>query len=465
MYFDAKKIVIGTAVAMAVCSAGVTTAVQADAEKYDAKSVSISTKVDDFINTTNGDPVSELLVTPDPLSITENIAKAAEVDAATATDATATDATATDASLTDATRYPQFQDRAVATTDGNLNIRAEESTDSEIVGTIARGGVMLVKEIGDEWTYVASGSCYGYVKNEFLAYGDAAGDFEEQNNIEKVATINTATLKVRETADDSSDVLTLVPEGESYTVLSRGDNWTEILIDDSMQGFVKNEYVDLEYSPARAVSVAEQEAIDAKLAEEAAAKAAAEEASNNSNKDTNDNSNNNTNSNTNSNTNNNTSNPNNNISNTNNNTNTNNETTTPATEAPATTEAQVISVPTSSSGASAASYACQFVGNPYVWGGSSLTNGADCSGFVMAVYAQFGISLPHNAAAQSNCGTQVSLSALEPGDLIFYSNGGGISHVAMYIGGGQIVHAASSRDGIKISAYNYHTPVKAVRFL
>ena len=90
MYFDAKKIVIGTAVAMAVCSAGVTTAVQADAEKYDAKSVSISTKVDDFINTTNGDPVSELLVTPDPLSITENIAKAAEVDAATATDATAT---------------------------------------------------------------------------------------------------------------------------------------------------------------------------------------------------------------------------------------------------------------------------------------------------------------------------------------------------------------------------------------
>lgn len=76
MYFDAKKIVIGTAVAMAVCSAGVTTAVQADAEKYDAKSVSISTKVDDFINTTNGDPVSELLVTPDPLSITENIAKA-----------------------------------------------------------------------------------------------------------------------------------------------------------------------------------------------------------------------------------------------------------------------------------------------------------------------------------------------------------------------------------------------------
>ena len=136
-----------------------------------------------------------------------------------------------------------------------------------------------------------------------------------------------------------------------------------------------------------------------------------------------------------------------------------------AQRAPATTEAQVISVPTSSSGASAASYACQFVGNPYVWGGSSLTNGADCSGFVMAVYAQFGISLPHNAAAQSNCGTQVSLSALEPGDLIFYSNGGGISHVAMYIGGGQIVHAASSRDGIKISAYNYHTPVKAVRFL
>lgn len=116
-------------------------------------------------------------------------------------------------------------------------------------------------------------------------------------------------------------------------------------------------------------------------------------------------------------------------------------------------------------GAQVASYATQFVGNPYVYGGSSLTGGADCSGFTMAVYANFGISLPHNAAAQSGCGTPVSLSDLQPGDLLFYDNGGGIGHVALYIGGGSVVHASSPETGIKISAYNYRSPVAAVRLV
>ena len=116
-------------------------------------------------------------------------------------------------------------------------------------------------------------------------------------------------------------------------------------------------------------------------------------------------------------------------------------------------------------GAQIAAYATQFVGNPYVYGGASLTGGADCSGFTMAVYANFGIGLPHNAAAQSGCGTQVSLSNLQPGDLLFYDNGGGIGHVTMYIGGGQVVHASSPETGIKISPYNYRSPVCAVRLV
>ncbi len=123
--------------------------------------------------------------------------------------------------------------------------------------------------------------------------------------------------------------------------------------------------------------------------------------------------------------------------------------------------------PTASSGnsigAQIAAYATQFVGNPYVYGGASLTGGADCSGFTMAVFANFGIGLPHNAAAQSGCGRSVSLSDLQPGDLLFYDNGGGIGHVTLYIGGGQVVHASSPETGIKISAYNYRTPVCAVR--
>lgn len=111
------------------------------------------------------------------------------------------------------------------------------------------------------------------------------------------------------------------------------------------------------------------------------------------------------------------------------------------------------------------SYAQQFVGNPYVWGGSSLTNGADCSGFTMSVYAHFGISLPHNAAAQSGCGTSVSLDSIQAGDLLFYSDGSGISHVAIYNGDGTVTHASNSNTGITISSYNYRNPVAAVRLL
>ena len=143
------------------------------------------------------------------------------------------------------------------------------------------------------------------------------------------------------------------------------------------------------------------------------------------------------------------------------------ETSAPETSAPETTaetsapetEAQQ----TSSLGAQIASYATQFVGNPYVYGGASLTDGADCSGFTMAVFSHFGISLPHNAAAQSGCGTQVSLSDIQPGDLLFYDNGGGIGHVTIYIGNGQVCHASNERTGITISSISYRNPVCAVR--
>ena len=102
-------------------------------------------------------------------------------------------------------------------------------------------------------------------------------------------------------------------------------------------------------------------------------------------------------------------------------------------------------------------FALQFVGNPYVYGGTSLTNGADCSGFVMSVFAQFGYSLPRVAADQYNQSAKKSVEDLEPGDLIFY--GSGISHVALYIGNGQIIHASTSASGIKISNYDYEAPV------
>lgn len=111
-------------------------------------------------------------------------------------------------------------------------------------------------------------------------------------------------------------------------------------------------------------------------------------------------------------------------------------------------------------------YAKQFLGNRYVYGGSSLTKGTDCSGFTMRVYQQFGISLPHSSRAQANMGTKIKASEAKPGDLFFYGGGGGyINHVALYIGGGQVIHASSPKTGIRISNCNYRTPVKVVRII
>ena len=110
-------------------------------------------------------------------------------------------------------------------------------------------------------------------------------------------------------------------------------------------------------------------------------------------------------------------------------------------------------------------YAKQFLGNPYVWGGTSLTSGADCSGFVLSVFKKYGVTLPHSSQAQSKMGTTVSASELKAGDLIFYAKGGSINHVAIYIGGGQVIHASNPKTGIRISNYNYRTPAKMVRVL
>lgn len=111
-------------------------------------------------------------------------------------------------------------------------------------------------------------------------------------------------------------------------------------------------------------------------------------------------------------------------------------------------------------------YAKQFLGNPYVWGGTSLTKGADCSGFVLSVFKKYGFDLPHHSGSQAKLGTKISASDLLPGDLVFYTNSKGtINHVAIYIGGGQVIHASSPKTGIKISKYNYRTPAKCVRLI
>ena len=111
-------------------------------------------------------------------------------------------------------------------------------------------------------------------------------------------------------------------------------------------------------------------------------------------------------------------------------------------------------------------YAKQFVGNPYVWGGTSLTKGADCSGFVLSIFKKYGVKLSHYSVAQSREGTKISRDELQAGDLVFYADSSGtINHVAIYLGNDQVIHASSPKSGIKISKYNYRTPVKYVRVL
>ena len=115
--------------------------------------------------------------------------------------------------------------------------------------------------------------------------------------------------------------------------------------------------------------------------------------------------------------------------------------------------------------ASVVSYALQFVGNRYVWGGTSLEKGVDCSGFTMRILGKYGISLPHSSRAQPSYGTKISASEAKPGDLFFYGSGRSISHVAIYIGNGQIVHASNKRDGIKVSNAYYRNPICVARYL
>ena len=136
----------------------------------------------------------------------------------------------------------------------------------------------------------------------------------------------------------------------------------------------------------------------------------------------------------------------------------------PETEAPYTEAPETEAPSTSGVGQQIADFAVKYVGNPYVWGGTSLTEGADCSGFVQTVFANFGLYLSRTAESQSYGGTSISLDNLQPGDLLFYNSTGSIDHVAIYFGGGQIVHAANSRSGIIISNAYYQTPVCARRY-
>lgn len=296
-------------------------------------------------------------------------------------------------------KYPEFEGKCLAKVEEAVNVRKEPDENSERVGSLPVHGIALVIEKGDTWTKIESGITLGYVRNDYLLFGDDAGSYAEQT-CPKVAKVNTTTLYVRAGQDESTDCLTMIPEGESYEVVPKDDDvdgWTYIRVDSDIEGYVSSDYVDISYGFSHAISVAEEEEI--RKQEEAAAAARLAEM-------------------------------------------------------------------TSTKRQEVVNYALQFVGNPYVYGGTSLTNGTDCSGFTMSVYAHFGYGLPRTAAAQMQGLTNVDIASIQPGDLLFYrGSDGSIGHVTMYIGGGQVVHASSSTTGIIVSGVGYRTPCAAARVI
>ena len=304
--------------------------------------------------------------------------------------------------------YPEWQEYAVANIEGSLRVRAEASTDAEIVGKLYPYAVAHVVERGEEWSKVESGSGSGYVANEFLMFGDEAGAYITEN-YKYCASVEVPALNVRQDQSTESECIGSVTGGQELDVLGETDEWVEIQYNDDTVGYVAKEFVEVGWNYPTAMTLEEEQAmIEAALAEKAA-KAA--------------------------------------------------QTITRSSEIavlpPVNTSAEGLAL-----GQQIASYACQFVGNPYVYGGSSLTNGTDCSGFTMAVYAQFGYSLSHSSAVQMSQGTAVSLDAVQPGDIICYSG-----HVGLYIGGGQIVHASTESTGIIISNMYYTSPIGARRIV
>lgn len=301
-----------------------------------------------------------------------------------------------------------YSNLVIADVKNYVNVRSIPSEDGEVVGKLYDNSVgdFLGEENG--WYKIESGNCIGYVKAEYCVTGEAADEMAKEVG-RRTATVTTQTLNVRKEPNTESSILGQVPMGEELTVIDEAGGWVQIKIEEGY-GYVSEEYVTLSIEFVKAESIEEEKA---RLKKEEEERQAALEASRKAKE----------------------------------------AAAQAATEEAAQVQAAAAAVSTSNSdlGQQVADFAVQFVGNPYVYGGTSLTNGADCSGFTLAVYANFGVSLPHSSAAQNKKGTNVgSISNAIPGDIVYYSG-----HVGIYIGNGQIVHASTPRTGIVISNANY----------
>ena len=291
----------------------------------------------------------------------------------------------------------------IAKVNDYVNVRKGPSEEEEIVGKLYDKSAGQVLEEVDGWYKISSGSIEeGFVKKEYVVVGAEAETLAKEVGT-RMATVITQTLRVREAAGTDSAILGLIPEGEELVVKEEVEGWVKVSIEEG-DGWVSIDYVTLRTDYVQAESKAEEQA---RLEREEAARRAANAAA----------------------------------------------------AKKAGSKNQVVGNGAgSSSGRAVANFASRFVGNPYVYGGTSLTNGADCSGFVMSVYANFGVSLPHSSSALRSVGYGVSLADAQPGDIICYSG-----HVGIYVGNNTIVHASTAKTGIKYTSPANYRQVLAVR--
>ena len=306
----------------------------------------------------------------------------------------------------------EFSTLVIAKVNDYVNVRDTASEEGEIVGKLydKSVGTFISEENG--WYQIQSGNVTGFVKAEYVVTGEDAVALAKEVGV-RIATVTTTTLKVREAPGMDAAVLGLVPIEDQLSVLEELDGWVKVSIEEG-EGYVSHEFVTLSTEFVEAESKAEEEA--RLKAEEEARKAAQAAAAKAVSKST--------------------------------------QSSTQSSEQPA-----AVASGGSGAGSSVANYALQFVGNPYVYGGTSLTNGTDCSGFVMGVYANYGISLPHSSGAQRSAGYDVGgLANAQPGDIVCYSG-----HVGIYIGNGNIVHASTAATGIKVSNASYRNVLSVRR--
>lgn len=297
---------------------------------------------------------------------------------------------------------------AFANVDDYVYIRKKPDEESDILGKLYKNSAATILDQEDGWCRVKSGTVTGYIKSDFLATGEEAKKLSEKIG-QTMATVTAKTLRVRSKASTKSKVVTLIPKGDTYEVTKDNGDWVKIKADGNTSGYVSSNYVKLTKKYDEAVSIKEESANMKSMM------TVSDTTAGNSSENT--------------------------------------------------SKQESISEKLSSLRNKIVDYALKFVGNPYRWGGTSLTRGADCSGFTQSIFEDYGIDLPRTSREQAAEGRRVSLNDIQPGDLIFYRRNGSINHVAIYIGNGKVVAAKSSSEGIRITKYNYRTPYKVVTYI